>query len=135
MEDKILEALLPSFSALLKSHLKGLIPLGKHKESLLITDTHYLEYEIPNPENLNVPFFSLKPTNEIKQELELEYSDVSTLRIETLDALFGVSIKEELSKECKVEFLQTWLWDISPFNSEKKKAGTSHRVIALKLTT
>lgn len=133
-EGTILKALIPSFRALIKSHLKTLIPEGRHKESILITDTHYLNYTLGKANPLSDHYLQIDlEANEIQTFDVKPAKNTDLEKLEVMDALFDVSIKEELSPRCNITLLHKWLWDIIPYGKEDKDSGTMHRVVALRI--
>ncbi len=84
-ETEILKALLPSSQELIKSHIHSCCASGRHKKSLIITDTHYLHYSIKSGE-LN----------------------------EVMDALHGISIEQEIESSSTYTLINKWQWEIVP---------------------
>lgn len=89
-ENEILKALLPSSQELIKSHVHSCSPSGKHKKSLIISDTYYLHYSTKSGE-----------------------------LHEVMDALHGISIEMELQNKCNHMLLSKWQWDIVPQTKHK----------------
>ncbi len=135
-ELEIINALIPSSQHLARTHINSLVPKGRHKTSLLFTDTHYIEYLVNSSMIVNDDLFFLKNERCPTQDLNLNFHKPQHKpHMEVMNALHGISIEDEIGSRCKIELLDQWLWDIVPIHSEKKNAGTKHRVIALKLSS
>ena len=129
--DLLIQALIPTSSALIKSHLQSLLPIRKGDSSLIISDLKY--------------FFLPKEVDEVKfkdkkDPLSPNVDFVSTksgqLSIFEQDALCSFSLKnflDNLPSNVCMQTFDPWIWNIVPKDSRREKKE-SHLVVAFALS-